>query len=150
MSGEEILDNTTPSSIPENPSTLINAIAMRTYKGSTTVIVHRTNRPITSLTCPHYRYISSNGLVSRKQLSHTSLTTFPACSWSFMPGLAIILNVALRLTHDCSCSVMRHWFRVKNSLEKRHSPLSVEARISRQAWCRRFSDSTLNFRWSHA
>ena len=76
-----------------------------------------------------YRYISSNGRVSRKQDSQTSLTILPACSWSLTPGLAIMDNVARRRTHACSCSVMVHWLRVKNSRENLHSPLSVDARI---------------------
>jgi hypothetical protein len=52
-----------------------------------------------------------------------------ACTSSLTPGLAIKLNVALLLTQFCNCSVIRHWFLVKNSRVKRHSPERVDARI---------------------
>lgn len=77
----------------------------------------------------NHRYISSKGLVSRKQLSQTSLTTLAACTSSLMPGRASMESVARRRTQFWSCCVMVHWFLVKNSREKRHSPDSVEARI---------------------
>jgi hypothetical protein len=76
-----------------------------------------------------YLYISSNGLVSLKQLSHTSFTTLAAWTSSLHSGLAISDRVARRRTHSCNCSVILNWFRVKNSRAKRHSPLSIEARI---------------------
>ena len=48
-------------------------------------------------TSPHsidHRYISSNGLVSLKQESHTSFTTCTACTSSLQLGLAATLNAA--------------------------------------------------------
>jgi hypothetical protein len=77
----------------------------------------------------YYRYISSNGLVSAKQLSQTSFTILAACTSSLIPGRAANERVARRRTHRWSCSVIRHWFLVKNSRVKRHSPDRVDARI---------------------
>jgi hypothetical protein len=47
-----------------------------------------------------YRKISSNGLVSRKQLFHTSLTTLIACSSSLHCGRMRTDNAALLLTQS--------------------------------------------------
>jgi hypothetical protein len=47
-----------------------------------------------------HRKISSNGLVSRKQPSHTSLTAFMACSSSLHCGLARTDKAALLLTQS--------------------------------------------------
>ena len=44
---------------------------------------------------------SSNGLVSLKQLSQTSLTAFSAISLDSQDGLAVTDNTALRRTHSC-------------------------------------------------
>jgi hypothetical protein len=44
---------------------------------------------------------SSNGLVSLKQDSQTSLTTFVAISSDSQDGLPTIDNIARRLTHAC-------------------------------------------------
>lgn len=76
-----------------------------------------------------YLYISSNGLVSLKQLSHTSFTILAACTSSLQPGLFMTDNVALLLTHSCSCCVSFHCPLVQNSRPKRHSPDNVDARI---------------------
>lgn len=48
-----------------------------------------------------HRYISSNGLVSRKQLSHTSLTTLTACTSSLQLGRPFTERTALRRTQSC-------------------------------------------------
>jgi hypothetical protein len=92
-------------------------------------MVHILHRYICARLRLHHRYISSKGLVSLKQLSQTSLTTFAACTSSLTPGRASMESVARRRTQFWSCSVMRHWFLVKNSRVKRHSPERVEARI---------------------
>ena len=85
----------------------------------------------------YHRYISSNGLVSVKQLSHTSLTIRAACTSSLQSGLALKESAARRLTHSWWCWVSLSWCFVKNSRVQRHSPLRDEALISVQAACRR-------------
>ena len=91
-----------------------------------------------------YRYISSKGLVSAKQLSQTSFTTFAASTSSLQLGRPITESVALLLTHSWCCCVSFHCARVKNSRDHLHSPLNDDARISVQVACRRlFLQSTL-------
>ena len=99
----------------------------------------------TGLSSSH-RYISSKGLVSRKQLSQTSFTTLAACTSSLQLGLPATDNAALRLTHSCNCCVTPHCPLVKNSLHHLHSPLNVLALISMQAACRKSNGSSLNRR----
>jgi len=95
-------------------------------------------------------YTSSNGLVSTKQLSHTSLTNFAACTSSLTPGLFIMLKAALLFTQSCMPWLNLYWPLLQNSLVNLHSPLNVLALISVQAWWRKFCGSTLNRTWSYA
>lgn len=76
-----------------------------------------------------YLYTSSNGLVSEKHESQTSLTVLTACTSSLTHGLAIIDCTARRLTQSWNCSVTRQLLRVQNSLVNLHSPLNIDARI---------------------
>lgn len=78
---------------------------------------------------PHYLYISSNGLVSAKQESHTSFTTLTACTSSLQLGLFITDLTARFLTHAWCCCVTVQLLRVKNSRVHLHSPLRLEALI---------------------
>ena len=76
-----------------------------------------------------HRKISSNGLVSRKHPSHTSLTTFIACASSLHCGLARTDRAALLLTQSWWWFVNLNILFLKNSFAHLHSPLRLLARI---------------------
>src|ERR1700689_3891141 len=118
-----------------------------------------------------HRKISSNGLVSRKHESHTSLTTFIACASSLHCGLARTDKAALLLTQSWWWFVNLNILFLKNSFAHLNSPLRLLARIcialsaprpqpfnifpirtSVQATCLKScaSQSTLNLKWSYA
>jgi hypothetical protein len=80
-----------------------------------------------------YRYISSKGRVSLKQLSHTEFTTRSACSLSLICGLFNTDKVALFLTQSWKCFTILNFPSPKNCRVKRHSPLRVDARICEQS-----------------
>lgn len=114
-----------------------------------------------------HRYTSSNGLVSDAQLSHTpstidsaffllsfSHTGPPTSSPSFnficsaICGRFMRERTARLRTHSCICFVNFHCPRPRTSRLKRHSPLRREARISVQAWWRRFVGEGVKRLWS--
>ena len=76
-----------------------------------------------------YRYTSWKGLVSLKQESQTSFTTLTACTSSLHLGRAITDWTALFRTQFWNCWVRFQLPRVIASLDHRHSPLSIDARI---------------------
>ena len=75
------------------------------------------------------RYTSSNGLLSEKHESHTSLTTLVACTSSLQAGRAMTDWIARIRTQFWNCCVSVQLPRVMVSLVHRHSPLSIDARI---------------------
>ena len=81
-----------------------------------------------SVSC-HHRYISSNGLVSRKQLDQTSFTTLPAVSSSGQFGLFLTECTARLRTQSWWWFVKAMILFRKNSFAHLHSPLKLLARI---------------------
>ena len=75
------------------------------------------------------RYTSSNGLLSAKHESHTSLTTLVACTSSRHVARAVTDWMARRRTQFWNCCVSVQLPLVMVSLVHRHSPLSIDARI---------------------